>query len=72
MEADDDEQLFLSALVKNSRQRIHQVSWTDRDGTARLSALTQAELVRLKAIAQRLKVSNAEVLRRAAHIPVSR
>lgn len=66
----DDETSFLRELVKISRQKIHHVTWKDRDGTDRQTALTQAEVVRLNGIAQRLKVSKSEVLRQAAHVPV--
>ncbi len=67
----DDELSYLRDLVKGSRQRIHQVAWVDRDGTKRLTVLTQPEVVRLNQIAERLKTSKAEILRRAAHIPVA-
>jgi hypothetical protein len=70
MELPDDEQAFLRDLVKASRQKIHAVKWVDRDGTDRQTALTQAEAVRLNTIAGRLKISNKELLRQAAHIPV--
>lgn len=72
MNLPDDEHAFLRELVKNSRQRIHHVTWNDRDGTSRQTALTQAETVRLNGIAQRLKTSKNEVLRQAAHIPLSK
>lgn len=72
MNLPDDEQTFLSDLVKTSRQRSQHVTWTDRDGTKRLTALTPTELVRLKAVAQRLKLSPSDTLRQAAHIPVTR
>ena len=72
MNLPDDEHAFLRELVKASRQKIHHVDWIDRDGTARQTALTQAEVVRLNTIAQRLKVSKSEVLRQAAHIPVAK
>jgi hypothetical protein len=68
----DDEASFLKDLVKASRQRPHVVSWTDRDGTARQTALTPAEAAKLNGIAQRLKVSKSDVLRQAAHIPVTK
>ena len=70
MELPDDEQLFLRDLVKASRQKIHAVKWVDRDGTDRQTTLTQNEAVRLNIIAARLKISNKELLRHAAHIPV--
>ena len=67
----DDEQSFLRDLVKTSRQKIHLVEWVDRDGTKRTTVLNQAEAVRLNTIAARLKISKAETLRQAAHIPVA-
>jgi len=72
MDLPDDEQAFLRDLVKASRQKIHLVKWVDRDGTDRQTVLTQAEVVRLNAIAQRLGTSKSEVLRQAAHIPVAK
>jgi hypothetical protein len=72
MDLPEDEIAFLRDLVKASRQRIHHVKWTDRDGTERLTALTQAEVVKVNVIAQRLGISKAEVLRQAAHIPVAK
>lgn len=72
MDLPDDEQAFLRDLVKASRQKLHSVTWTDRDGSERQSTLTQAEVVRLNAIAHRLGVSKSEALRRAAHVPVAR
>lgn len=69
MELPEDEQSFLRELVKESRQKLHHVAWVDRDGTSRLTPLTQAEVVRLNAIASRLGTSKSETLRRAAHIP---
>jgi hypothetical protein len=68
--ADDDS--FLRDLVKASRQKIHVVKWTDRDGSARQTTLTQQEVVRLNIIADRLKTSKSEVLRQAAHVPVAK
>lgn len=72
MDLPDDELGFLRDLVKASRQRTEHVTWTDRDGVKRLTALTQAEALRISGIAQRLKLSKGEVLRQAAHIPVAR
>lgn len=72
MDLPDDEQAFLRDLVKTSRQKIHSVKWVDRDGTERLTTLTQAEVVRLNTIASRLGTSKDEVLRRAVHIPVAK
>ncbi len=64
-----DEAAFLRDLVKASRQKLHHVKWVDRDGTERLTPLTQAEAVRLNTIAQRAGTAKAEVLRRAAFVP---
>ena len=72
MDLSDDEQAFLRDLVKASRQKIHSVKWIDRDGTDRQTTLTQAEAVRLNTIASRLGTSKSEVLRQAAHIPVTK
>jgi hypothetical protein len=66
----DDEDTFLRALVKGSRQRTIHVPWKDRDGTARLTTLTAAESARLNALARARKVSPGELLRQAAHLPV--
>ena len=71
MNLPDADHSFLRDLVKASRQRLHAVAWTDRDGTPRQTTLTQAEAVRLNTIAHGLGVSKGEALRRAAHIPVS-
>lgn len=68
----EDDLGFLRDLVKGSRQRIHQVAWVDRDGMKRLTVLNQPEVVRLNEIAETLKTSKSEVLRRAAHIPVAK
>jgi hypothetical protein len=72
MDLPEDEQAFLRDLVKASRQKIHAVKWVDRDGSARETTLTQAEVVRLNTIASRLGTSKSELLRRAAHIPVAK
>lgn len=72
MDLPDDELTFLRDLVKSSRQRTIHMKWVDRDGTARVTALSQAEAVRLNAAAQRLKLSPSETLRQAAHIPNTR
>lgn len=70
MDLSDDEQTFLRELVKTSRQRHHHVKWIDRDGSDRVTVLTQSEVVRLNALAQRLGMAKGEVMRRAAHVPV--
>lgn len=72
MDFPEDEKNFLRDLVKASRQKIHLVKWTDRDGTERQTALTQAEAARLNVIAHRLGVSKPELMRQAAHIPVAK
>ncbi|MEO6993082.1 MAG: hypothetical protein ABI273_05615 [Lacunisphaera sp.] len=72
MELPEDEHAFLRDLVKAARQKIHTVKWTDRDGTDRQTVLSQAEAVKLAAIAGRLRISKHEVLRQAAHIPVAK
>ena len=66
------EQIFLRDLVKTSRQRTHLVAWTDRDGTARQTALTLPENARLTSLSHRVGISKPELLRRAAHIPVEK
>lgn len=72
MDLSDEDQTFLRDLVKASRQKHHHVAWVDRDGTDRVTVLSQTEVVRLNALAQRLGVAKGEVLRRAAHVPVSK
>lgn len=72
MNVSEDDLQFLRDLVKGSRQRIHHVTWVDRDGTKRLTAVNEAEFTRLKALAAALKVGPAEVMRQAAHIPTAR
>ena len=70
MELPEDELAFLADLVKASRQKPHHVAWVDRDGTARFTTLSQAEVVRLNKIAGGLRISKVEALRQAAHVPV--
>jgi hypothetical protein len=72
MDLPDDELTFLRDLVKSSRQRTVHVKWVDRDGSARITALSQAEAVRLNAVAERLRLSASETLRQAAHVPAVR
>ena len=66
------EQTFLRDLVKSSRQKHLHVKWTDRDGSARLTALASPDASRLNALAHRMGISNAELLQQAAHIPVKK
>lgn len=68
----EDQMTFLRDLVKISRQRTYAVAWTDRDGTARQTTLSQPDNARVTALAQRLGISKPELLRRAAHIPVEK
>lgn len=70
MDLPADDQAFLRDLVKTSRQKHQHVTWTDRDGTERLTVLTPADALRLNTLAHRLKLSKSETLREAAHIPV--
>jgi len=70
MDFPDDDQIFLRELVKVSRQKPHHVKWVDRDGSERITTLTQAEAVRLNRFAQRAGISKSELLRQAAHIPI--
>ena len=43
------DQDFLRELVKVSRQKHHHVKWVDRDGTDRVTTVSQTEVVRLNA-----------------------
>ena len=70
MDLPEDEQAFLRDLVKLSRQKTVRVQWIDRDGTTRVTPLSQPEATRLKEISARLGSNPGEVLRQAAHIPV--
>jgi hypothetical protein len=70
MDLPEDDITFLKDVVKATRQRPHLVTWQDRDGTERHTALTQPDVVRLNQLAARLKISKSETLRQAAHIPV--
>jgi hypothetical protein len=55
--------------VKVSRQRPRHVRWVDRDGSERVTALSDSDAARLNALARQLGVSNDAVLRQAAHLP---
>jgi hypothetical protein len=70
MEFSVEDEAFLRDLVKASRQKHHHLKWVDRDGTPRVTVLSQTEIVRLNAIAGRQRIGNAELLRKAGHIPV--
>ncbi len=71
MDLADADLIFLRELVKFSRQRPHAVAWVDRDGTPRQTTLTPADAARLNALAHGLRVSKAETLRQAAHLPAA-
>lgn len=64
-----DDDTFVRALVKNSRQRTVHLRWTDRDGTARLTALTAADATRLNSLARSRGLSAEHLLRDVAHQP---
>ena len=68
-EADQD---FLRDLVKVSRQRPRHVRWVDRDGSERVTTLSEADAMRLNALARQLGVGNEAVLRQAAHLPAAK
>jgi hypothetical protein len=72
MELPDDDQLFLRDLVKTSRQKHHHIPWVDRDGTDRVTTVSQPEIVRINKLAHRLHISKIELMRQAAHIPVGK
>tara|TARA_R110002050_G_scaffold194587_1_gene329396 strand:+ start:305 stop:565 length:261 start_codon:yes stop_codon:yes gene_type:complete len=64
--ADQD---FLRDLIKFARQRPNPVSWVDRDGTARVTALLPAEMDHLNRLASQLRVNKSAVLQQAAFLP---
>ena len=68
-EADQD---FLRDLVKVTRQRARHVRWVDRDGSARITTLNEADATRLNALARQLGVGSDAVLREAAHLPAAK
>lgn len=72
MDIAPEELSFVRDLVKAARQRVHHITWTDRDGTKRLTVLTEPEFTRLKKLSAGLRLSPAEALRQAAHIPNSK
>lgn len=72
MNLSTEDETFLKDLVKATRQRVHQVKWTDRDGTPRLTVLNAADNTRVCDLARQLKSSPGEVLRQAAFIPVAK
>jgi hypothetical protein len=72
MNLPDDDQAFLRDLVKSARQKLHHVKWVDRDGTERVTTLGATEVVRVNVLAQKLGISKSELLRQAAHVPVTK
>jgi hypothetical protein len=64
------DQDFLRDLIKFARQRPNPVSWVDRDGTARVTALLPAEMDHLNRLASQLRLSKSAVLQQAAFLPV--
>lgn len=68
MELSADDNVFLRALVKASRQRTIHLKWIDRDGTPRLTALTLAEATRVNALARAHGLGAEAFLREAAHL----
>jgi hypothetical protein len=68
---DKDDDAFLRALVKSSRQRTIHLKWTDRDGTARLTALTAAEATRVNALARARGIGAEALMRETAHQPAA-
>lgn len=63
---------FLRALVKTARQRPHHVRWVDRDGSARITTLSDADARHVNELARQLGVSPEVLLRRAAELPAVR
>lgn len=68
---DNNDDAFLRALVKGSRQRTIHLKWTDRDGTARLTALTAAEAKRVNALARQRGLGAEALMRETAHLPAA-
>ena len=72
MHLPEPEQDFLRELVKTSRQRAQHVRWVDRDGSDRITTLSQADAARVDSLARQLKVSKDALLRQAAELPARR
>ena len=68
-EADQD---FLRDLVKVSRQRSRHIRWVDRDGSARITTLNEADAMRVGSLARQLGVGNDALLREAAHLAAAK
>ena len=72
MNLPEAEQDFLRDLVKTSRQRPHHVRWVDRDGSDRITTLSQADAVRVNQLAHQLGIGKDALLRRAAELPAAK
>ena len=72
MNLPEPEQEFLRDLVKGSRQRPRHVRWVDRDGSERVTTLSEPDAARLNTLARQLGVGSDAVLRQAAHLPARR
>lgn len=72
MNLPEAEQDFLRDLVKVSRQRARHVRWVDRDGSARITTLNEADGTRLSALARQLGIGTDALLREAAHLAVAK
>jgi capsid protein len=66
-----DDDTFLRALVKSSRQRTVHIKWTDRDGTARVTTLLPAEATRVNTLARAARISAEALLCEAARLPAA-
>jgi hypothetical protein len=66
-----DDETFLRALVKTSRQRTIHVKWTDRDGTTRLTTLLPAEATRVNTLARAARISSEALLCAASCLPAA-
>ena len=69
MNLPEADQNFLREIVKHARQRPNPVSWVDRDGTARMTALLPAEMDRPNRLASELRLSKSALLQQAAFLP---
>ena len=72
MNLPESERDFLRDLVKGSRQRPRHVRWVDRDGSERVTTLSEPDAARLNTLARQLGVGSDAVLRQAAHLPAKR
>ena len=72
MNLPEAERDFLRDLVKVSRQRSRHVRWIDRDGTARITTLNEADATRVNSLARQLGIGADALLRQAAHLAVAK